>query len=1045
MLPIQMFRRLRSRRSSSITPAAQRRLNPILEKLESRIFLHSNPVIDAEHMAVMDLFPDSAVTYKSVATGKWSSPATWAHLASNGSVIADNSIPGLGANVLIAAGTTVTVDGDESKNALGSRVALHTVRDDGTLRFDTNVNTTLLVDSMLVSDGGHFFMGGDPNDPAGAGRPIQVGVKAQVIFADGTDALDSTGAVINNRDINIMWDPKQFSRGLIDHGTFRVAGTNVASFVKVDTALLTKATTINLGALPAGWAVGDRLIITGSTATNSSNQNQDEQVGITAINGATITLSGPLKYYHPAGSVYVSDVSRNAVFSSESVAIGDNTVAHRGHVMFMHNPDVIVNGAGFYGLGRTDKRTTIDDPVVVPDPDHPGQMTTDVIGLNVNSIDGTHRVYVPMVDAAGNQVLNPDGTPVPQIAKTGLNPRGRYAVHFHRTGSAMGDPAAVINDSAVVDSPGWGIVNHSSNVNVTNNTVFNAVGAAYITEAGDELGSFDHNIAIHSRGSGDGIESRKQFQDFGHEGDGFWLQGGNVSLTNNVVSGQRHSGYIFFPVGLDQKGLGVTMIDASTLADPTWAKGQMMVAVGDVPLRVFQNNIAFGVGDGLETWFSLLNVRDSRRTVIENFSAWSTNGSGVFTPYTNQITFKNVQLMNNLNHPWGTGFGRNDVTRSAEYDDVIVQGFETGINVPVNGNNVIQGGTFNDFKGIVIQTSNDRGRTVDFFDSAADPMVFQTLSPTVLNSRSQYDVFLQYQIIAMDQDITKLFNPDIVRMGTIRHNGMQLYYLEQASTRIPFPVGQTPPYVPAAFVGLTNQQLFDQFGLALGGIVAPPDAAVIDPRINALIGSPSTYLPDLRVNSARYYNPTVTPYTLSYKYSNPADPTASREGWVYVREATPTVLTPGWNVLTRTILGHVRSMLVYSDAIPPTFQFAAGVPTTVNKADIDNGANFVIAGVVLDDSIGSKNFNMNVRLNDPKFVSPIQTALDGSQFVILSFAIKDFAGNTTLVTRTLTVTFIAPLQKDLGRRNLPTMDPSVTLLELLGVKTLNLTSTPSLL
>ena len=41
-----------------------------------------------------------------------------------------------------------------------------------------------------------------------------------------------------------------------------------------------------------------------------------------------------------------------------------------------------------------------------------------------------------------------------------------------------------------------------------------------------------------------------------------WLQGGNVSLTDNIASGQRHAGYAFFPVGLNQKGLGVTTIDA---------------------------------------------------------------------------------------------------------------------------------------------------------------------------------------------------------------------------------------------------------------------------------------------------------------------------------------------------------------------------------------------------------------------------------------------------------------------------------------------------
>src|SRR5205085_1262413 len=162
----------------------------------------------------------------------------------------------------------------------------------------------------------------------------------------------------------------------------------------------------------------------------------DEQVQITGINGNVVSLNVPLKYWHTGGATYVADVTRNTTFESETVSI----VARRGHVMFMHNDDVHVAAAGFYGLGRTDKPRPLDD-------------------------------------------------------------------------------------SAVVDSPGWGIVNHSSNVDVTNNVVFNAVGAAYVTEAGDEIGSFQYNIAIHSLGSGEQIESRKQIQDFGHDGSGFWLQG----------------------------------------------------------------------------------------------------------------------------------------------------------------------------------------------------------------------------------------------------------------------------------------------------------------------------------------------------------------------------------------------------------------------------------------------------------------------------------------------------------------------------------------
>ena len=58
-------------------------------------------------------------------------------------------------------------------------------------------------------------------------------------------------------------------------------------------------------------------------------------------------------------------------------------------MMFLHNPNVVVENINVTGFGRTNKDVPITDPVVV------------------------------------NGVLQPG---------TGLNPRARYAMHFHHTG-----------------------------------------------------------------------------------------------------------------------------------------------------------------------------------------------------------------------------------------------------------------------------------------------------------------------------------------------------------------------------------------------------------------------------------------------------------------------------------------------------------------------------------------------------------------------------------------------------------------------------------
>ncbi|MCX7423722.1 MAG: hypothetical protein NT013_29880 [Planctomycetia bacterium] len=1004
-----------------------------LEALEPRLVLHANVVLDAEHLAVFGardattgvvsdgLVSDAALTYKSIGSGNWSNASIWGHNDGNGNFVSDGTLPGNNANVLISSGTVVTVDGNESIDSNNNRVALRTIRDDGTLRFDPNADTRLLVDTIIVEPIGVFEMGTKAT-------PIATNHKARLVFADREMGLTPAQQVAFDA-AQLAWDPLQFSHGLVSHGEVSIYGSTVTSFVNVGAGLNEKATTIDLSSSPpTGWQVGDRLVISGSTAANSKGVNQDEQLAIAAINGNTVVLSAPLKYKHAAGMAYVADVTRNTTLASENPSI----VAHRGHVMFMHNDDVHVAGAGFYGLGRTDKRTLIDDPVLVDDLDHPGMKTTDVITPYVNAEHPElgHRVLVPVVDAAGNQVKNADGTVQTQVARTGLNPRGRYAVHFHRTG--FGEDVATINDSAVVDSPGWGIVNHSSNLNVTDNVVFNATGAAYITEAGDEIGSFDHNIAIHSLGSGDGLESRKQVQDFGHQGDGFWLQGGNVSLTNNVVAGQRHSGYLFFPVGLKQKGLGTATISGANLTQYSWADPTKAYAVGDVPLKQFKGNVAFGAEDGFESWFTLLNVTHHDQSVIENFSVRNTKGSSaIFTPYTNQMTFRNVTAIGNPASPGGTGFNGNTVTRNITYDHVSVIGYGVGIDAPLNGTNRIVGGTFNNLKNIVIMTANSRDRVVNIDDAGPNDLIqfvdnLTSIVNEVVTPRTQSDVFLETNFNPKERDLTLLFNRDVILMGTVTHNGQQLYYIEQDANFIPFNTaspGGVASWVPIALRDKTNQQIFAQYGLAIGGVVAPVTATQSDARINALIGPTSAYLPSLELGSAKYSND-LENYKLSYSFKYHAR--------VVVRELIATPLAEGWNLLTRTILGATRTLLVFGDITPPTFQTNLNIAKTLNQADLANGTNFVIDGKILDNSFGSKRFNIIIKLNDANHVSALKTRADGSQYVTISFKIKDFADNTSIVNLDFTVSTTATLVKDMGRKNQPLFDVSATLQALLA-------------
>ena len=767
-----------------------------------------DPVKRAEHLALFALVPREAATFVTIASGDWNDPTTW----QNG------SIPNGAAQVLVSAGHTVTFDAVQTN-------AMKWVRVDGTLEFATDIDTQMLVDTVIVDGTGTLHLGT-------AANPIASGVAARIVIAD------------SGRNIDQVWDPLQFSRGVISHGAVEMHGETVTPFVSLN-GVRKGATQLTLDAVPTNWRVGDRLVLTGTTTDIKAKQ--DEELKLIAINGNTVTvdanddLTGTqgLKFNHlpPEGfglKVYISDMNRNVVIMSQNPAI----TQRRGHVMFMHSNKVHVENVGFYGLGRTDKRNPVNDPV-----------------------------------------LGDDGK---VLATTGLNPRGRYAVHFHRTGIDGTKTPAHISGSAVVDSPGWGMVNHDSNVNMLDNVAFKVQGASFVSEIGSEIGSMVRNLSIRSEGSGDGLEDRQDIFDFGHGGHGFWLQGPGVELVGNIAASNAEAGIIFFTASSEAE------FDAENLDDPSLAAGRDSVPVGTVPLKRVDGNIAFASGTGLETWFHLTHMNDGQ-SYIENTTTWNTGGQGFFNPYTGRTTIRNATVLGQMHGwgVWGTAFDRNNVTNNMTYENVRAEGWEVGIDVPVNRATVIRDGVFRAVRGIEISSTEDTIRTVDI---VGDPQ-FLSLTTQQLNGRQQFEIYLNGEISLKNRDLETYFSPDIVRLGTVRFNNHQVYYFKQAADYVPFPSSatETLTWLPPEIVGKTNAQLWAEYGIAPGGVVAPADAVVVE-GINGLVGSRATYLPDLELHSDKYTNEPNN-YTLSYENAR-GD---------HITEKTTTPIREGWNLVIRQI------------------------------------------------------------------------------------------------------------------------------------------------
>jgi hypothetical protein len=862
-----------------------------IERLEDRLMLdcaaHStSPVLQVEHCAVIELVDDAAVTHVATNPGDWDDPLTWNNL----------DVPDPGANVKINAGVAVTIDHVIAES-------LRTLRVDGTLRFDAHQNTGLAVDTMVVMPG----------------ATLEIGTEAEPVDSSHTATITFT----DSGPINTAWDPFLFSRGLISHGQVRIYGSAVTPFVAATGTLAAGAATIQLAEAPAGWKVGDRVLLAG---TDPFNHNDDETFTIATISGTSITLDHALAYNHAtphAGlPTYLANLSRNVQFRSAGAEL-----ARRGHVMFMHSDDVEIAGAGFYDLGRTNKAVPANDPVVV------------------------------------NDVLQ---------SGTGTNPRGRYALHVHRTGITNPADPVVVRDSVVVGNRGWGFVNHSSNVAFEDNVAFDVTGAAFVTEAGDEIGSFQHNLAVRSTGSGQGTESRLAIQDFAHEGYGFWFQGGGPAVTNNIAAGHAALGFKYYLSGLVQPGLGTTQFLVSNLTDPTWAAGSHTVRVPDVPLRLFQGNTTFASASGGGTQYHLLHSPHELRSTIENFTAWNLVnwGVGFDLTYTSKMNVKNAVLLGNPGTLSGTGIAMINATERITYDNVRAEGWWLGIALPMQGTNVVQGGTYKNVTNFTIPTHVAANRTTTF----SGPLTLDSISPPA-GQPPGYHLTLNVYLDPGQNQLPVIFTPDAVRMDTGPYAGKQIYFKEQAASFVPFKSGQAPAYVPSVLIGKTNQQIRNSYGLMLAGALAP-SSVTTDAKINGLIGTRATYQPELRLYSAQFTSQ-LQNYQLIYFDAN----------GVKVTDPTLVTLKAGWNLITRTIGGAKRSFFVYGVAPPPPPSASAGTfefeHTTL--AVREAGGTFTVKVKRVGGSTGAVSITYATRA---------ETAGQNSDFVFKTGKLDFLAGET---------------------------------------------------
>ncbi|WP_428386258.1 putative Ig domain-containing protein [Mucisphaera sp.] len=604
------------------------------------------------HAELGALLPTQNADITAQHSGNWTDTQTWG-----------GSLPQAGDLIHIPANIQVQYNAFANTSYQGIRI------DTGAaLTFQTNINTRLVLDTLVAMPGSSLVIGSDTN-------PIRPDVTAEIL-------IDASAGPIT--------DPTRLGRGVLTHGFTSIVGADKADHLPLHIAPRAGDDQLVIRGDAQGWRPGDRIVLNGTQHDPNGNDQDntrfhDEILEITSIERtgqrlAIVTFinrtnpsadgSSQLLWDHtpPQGfddhnlRVYAANLTRNITIQTLNA---DNVpTQERGHTMFMHAAEVTIRNAAFYDLGRTDKNRLIDDPV--------------------ENVNGT----------IGNAT----------------NPRGRYALHLHLLGG-IDNPApsatrAFITGNAVWGSPGWGIVQHGTHAGLEDNVVFDVVGTAIASEDGNEVGWWTNNITIKTTGDDNPLQDfdgsdRVPLFDFGFNGEGFWIQGaGQIRLDGNIAASAASTGIMLFS---NVDGMRNVKIPASVLDDPNITQGRDEVDAFNVPARGIFNSTVINADFGLVTWghmrnqdgelgftFGLGTPAHRLRTTIDGFNFWSIYGEGIFTQYTSQTDFSNGLILGNTEDPvdfrWGIngegrgrGIAANNAAKNLTYDSIHIEGFEIGI------------------------------------------------------------------------------------------------------------------------------------------------------------------------------------------------------------------------------------------------------------------------------------------------------------------------------------------------------------------------------
>jgi hypothetical protein len=723
--------------------------------------------------------------------------------------------------------------------------------------------------------------------------------------------------------------------GLIALGHVYIYGAPKAAFATPSNALSPGVSGLTFLTLPTGWKVGDELLFPAA-----DGRSDDEQRHIASISndGTAMTLSSALRFGHlpPRGvraEVPVGNLTRNVILASTETG----ALHQRAHVMVMTHEAVHISGAAFRGLGRT----------------------------------AAARPHTLLTATDDGEV------------SAGENPMGRYAVHFHLvSGASRRVPPHIFTGNAIVDSPKHGLVNHGGYVVAEDNVTFAIQGSHFFAENGSEIGAFRHNLAVFSRGSGEHIEARQVgIGDFGHGGHGFWSNSPALVMESNYAFHHAGPAYVIFAAPIEvakgtqsvffrgggrienflQENLDPPLRDMVTVKQ---------VTPTTIPFR-FSRNMAANSRQGLEVWHTNEISDHNLQSVVEDCVFWEMRSAGITITYGVNTVVRNAILLGA--DPiacreeaclYSTGITHEGTTRNLVIENAHVAGFLNGIWVPSRGTTQISGSHFDNRFNILFHPPHQPGRKT---------IVADNTFARHENGGEDYHFVQTPQLF--HGDVSMLFERDSLIVEDDRFPGKTVYRRNQHPAAIPFRESGIPE-----LDGKTAEQISREYGLAIGGVLAPGDAEAI-PGIGGLVGGP----PRLTAEMADEEKMLVR--TDRLQSGKGGSYTSNDEGYgadccnIHRLLKGKSGERTGWRFLTERQGNRVTTKLTYIDTSPPRFELDPRIRLEIHPADLRYG--FLIQGTLYDDGAW------------PELVrkSYDQLKVDDGGYVNIPFEYPDRAGN----------------------------------------------------